>query len=1018
MADLSKTIEIVFFGNDKLSQSMKPVSEALTSASDVITDITKKMVLLEAAIVTIGTAFAVHAFNSAKKYETALVDLKKVLNEQEEKDLPNIQKAVTDLSETYGQSSTAILQSVADFRQAGYGVNEAMTLTKTAMDMVISGGVEAAQASEILIASLKGFEAPASDAGRVLDVLNEISNNYAASTKELGLGLSKLAPIAKLAGMSIEETAAVLTPVIEVYRSGTEAADALKTGLLKLTDNSKTVTETLEKIGVAQKDANGHLRSAKDILIDVGTAFKTADENDKLFLTSQLVGIDQAGRMVKVLDNMSKVSEITAIAQHANGSAAKEVAARFETAQVAVDRFAAAWENVSIAVGGKFLPEVKGVIDGATALEKAFRGVVESGTLNGLTDALKPHLKGVEDLFKTMAKNLPEALKYIDFSPIAESFGNLGTSVQQAFQGIFGHIDLSTIEGLHDAIQRVVNGIAALTNFTGAVIKGLDPVWEGIGIGITKFSEMDEATAQTIGNFSAMAVGISEGGAAIGLALIAIGQSGADMGRVFDGVSGTIGVAFKSVRETLDLAAMSVVWFAQHTASILSKITFGDLSSSFKSIADDMAGTLAVLAEKTYADSMSLQGSLGKVWDAMSGATPTIKEAAAQNANLTRSMIEVARAAEDTSKNMTLSGVIIADTKANTETAAAVMASLKGTTDDMGLSFVTAGKSIAQAGDIITSADLGIRDAVSATSTLAGAVTELGVATDTSEGSIIKHATAANLLNITAQDSSGSITSLTNAVGGLTVTSKSGGTATSEFEQSLARMHGTAADAALSMTTLSTTQADGTTVITGYGASVDDAGRRIENASSKAKEAKTVVGDLSIAFKNAKISAKVSFDTKALETDAKIAEHAFSYMSNYVTAQAKVMSAALESVGKASEGLGQSMMAEANTVQALMNGMEEMGPKRYEAQNMVLKSAQAEVEMAKAQTELARSAKEANDVQTELARLKLDNIRDGDALIKIDGTNLAPHLEAFMFEVLAAIQIRASAEGSALLLGA
>jgi TP901 family phage tail tape measure protein len=96
-------------------------------------------------------------------------------------------------------------------------------------------------------------------------------------------------------GFSMEETAGILTPVIEIFRSGDEAAVALKTGLLKLIDDTKPVQEALASIGVSQTDANGALRSGKDILLDVSKAFQTLDEDQKLFVTQQLVGIEQAG---------------------------------------------------------------------------------------------------------------------------------------------------------------------------------------------------------------------------------------------------------------------------------------------------------------------------------------------------------------------------------------------------------------------------------------------------------------------------------------------------------------------------------------------------------------------------------------------------------------------------------------------------------------------------------------------------------------------------------------------------
>ena len=42
---------------------------------------------------------------------------------------------------------------------------------------------------------------------------------------------------------------------------------------------------------------------------------------------------------------------------------------------------------------------------------------------------------------------------------------------------------------------------------------------------------------------------------------------------------------------------------------------------------------------------------------------------------------------------------------------------------------------------------------------------------------------------------------------------------------------------------------------------------------------------------------------------------------------------------------------------------------------------------------------------------------NGDALIKIDGAGLQPHLEAFMWEILRTIQVRVNADGLKLLLG-
>ena len=76
-----------------------------------------------------------------------------------------------------------------------------MQLAKSGMDLVIAGGVDAAGSSEILIAALKGFDEPASEAARLIDILNEVSNNYATDVEQLGRGMAGLSPVAKTMGL-------------------------------------------------------------------------------------------------------------------------------------------------------------------------------------------------------------------------------------------------------------------------------------------------------------------------------------------------------------------------------------------------------------------------------------------------------------------------------------------------------------------------------------------------------------------------------------------------------------------------------------------------------------------------------------------------------------------------------------------------------------------------------------------------------------------------------------------------
>lgn len=78
--------------------------------------------------------------------------------------------------------------------------------------------------------------------------------------------------------------------------------------------------------------------------------------------------------------------------------------------------------------------------------------------------------------------------------------------------------------------------------------------------------------------------------------------------------------------------------------------------------------------------------------------------------------------------------------------------------------------------------------------------------------------------------------------------------------------------------------------------------------------------------------------------------------------------------------------------------------------------AQLDIENANRDQALRLQA-ELTAAQIKVLNAQAEQLTRGDALIKIDGAGLQPHLEAFMWEVLKAVQVRANRDGMKLLLG-
>jgi len=138
---------------------------------------------------------------------------------------------------------------------------------------------------------------------------------------------------------------------------------------------------------------------------------------------------------------------------------------------------------------------------------------------------------------------------------------------------------------------------------------------------------------------------------------------------------------------------------------------------------------------------------------------------------------------------------------------------------------------------------------------------------------------------------------------------------------------------------------------------------------------------------------------KLIESTVKLDIAEFEYKAKIVEAAFESMNVSIESTGKLLGDLF-GLLAKPDLSWSQMQAIED----QIEAENKLREKA----------FELQKKLTEATIQEIE-ARTKA--FASGDALIKIDGAGLQPHLEAFMWEILRTLQTRVNADGLRLLLG-
>jgi len=528
MADLQKTVDITFRAHDKTEGAVESVSSRMSSleahigsVTGPIANLTLSVLKYEAVIAGLAAAYAAFTIKQAADFESAQISLAKVLTGSPDSVAESMIIASAEavrLSEKYGLSSSIILQGMAQFKQSGFTALEAATLQKTAMDLVIAGGVNAATATNLLTRSLIGFGAEANEATRFAEALNNVSNRYNTNLELLALGMSKLSPIASLMGFTFEETAGLITPIIEVFGSGREAATALKTGLLKLVDDAKPVVDALTSLGITQFQLNGEMKTGKEIFFEVARAFELLTQKQRITFTSQLVGIEQSGRMATVFSNLAKVNEITAVAMERTGSVTKEVTLRLDSATVQASRTAQAFNNMSVEIGTKLLPGFDDANEGLRILLASFREVVADGGLDPLFDSINSEGVELKDFLVEIAKILPQVFADLDFDELISSFGKLKEEVSE----LFGDLDLTKPEDLTLALQKVINFLGLMTNATSGVVRGFSPFIDALTGMLEKLAKFDPDDQDFIGFLAGTLTGINAILPAMGFATLAL----------------------------------------------------------------------------------------------------------------------------------------------------------------------------------------------------------------------------------------------------------------------------------------------------------------------------------------------------------------------------------------------------------------------------------------------------------------------------------------------------------------
>lgn len=419
-----------------------------TLADDIVGKLVDRLKYLAAFFLTTAIySGAQKIYQSVLDIDTAMTELRKVTDATEAEYIQFMDGAI-ERANRLGTSVKEVVQASSDYARLGYTIDEASELADSAIVYKNVGdglsGID--QATEHLISTMKAFGIEAGDAMRIVDVFNEVANNFPTSAADIGEGLQRSAASLSAAGNSLEESVAIFTASQAIAQDADIVGTSLKTMSMRIRSTKSDMEaagEYTEGMAESVSKLRDEIKSLTnvDIMLDDETyknTYQILDElaqvwdklNDitKANVLELLFGKRQANVGAGLLENFDIARDALKTALDAEGSALKENEIFLESIQGHLNKLSAAWETFSY----DFLDSefVKGVVDFLTKVVNLLDDLTNSIGGLGTAIAAITAVISVGSIFKALGPMLKELPKLKDLFNLI--FLGSGTSTAQA----------------------------------------------------------------------------------------------------------------------------------------------------------------------------------------------------------------------------------------------------------------------------------------------------------------------------------------------------------------------------------------------------------------------------------------------------------------------------------------------------------------------------------------------------------------------------------------------------------
>jgi len=284
----------------------------------------------------------------------------KALTGANEKDFGRLKGAAKKLGRSTVFSASQAAEAMSSFALAGFKVDQILQAVGPTLDLAAAGQIGIAEAADISAKIMAGMGLRADELGKAVDVMAKAMTTANTDLTMLGDAFKFVGPMAKSAGISLEEITAAIQLLSNAGMQGEMAGSTLRGMLLALTSPSAAAEKELDRLGVKVVDDAGNVRSLADILADLERSLSRMGTGQKLKSLGTIFPARQAAGAAELVSQGSeKLRQATKALGKSTGTSSRIAKVQLDTLSGDATILMSALEGLAIELAEGLAPTIR-----------------------------------------------------------------------------------------------------------------------------------------------------------------------------------------------------------------------------------------------------------------------------------------------------------------------------------------------------------------------------------------------------------------------------------------------------------------------------------------------------------------------------------------------------------------------------------------------------------------------------------------------------------------------------------